>query len=397
MPRELADFNLDEERVAFRDTLRRFVEEALPMTAVRGVIDSGVAFERDVWTRACDELGLAGIAIDEADGGQGFGAKELAIALGELGRGLAPLPLLASAGLAARVVAAVLGRGKAGEWLGPVAAGEIATLAWLEAGGDWDPAATALEVEGQGAGVRLRGEKHFVLDAPQAERIFVVARAPGSHCDEGLGLFAVEREAAGLSIHAQEGLDPTRSLARVVFDGAPARPVGEAGAAGPGIRRGLEEASALLAAEMVGGFQQVLETAVAYAAERHQFSRPIGSFQAIKHKCADMLIGFEGARTASDAAIVAIDEDDPDRAELAMVAKAHVGPAYVRAAIENMQIHGGVGYTWEYDAHLYYRRAVSSGALLGDATFHQDALVRRIAARRASTTTGATPAQGGRR
>jgi alkylation response protein AidB-like acyl-CoA dehydrogenase len=163
------------------------------------------------------------------------------------------------------------------------------------------------------------------------------------------------------------------------LDGASAIRVGALGAAAPGIRQGLDEATALLCAEMVGGMQRVLETAVDYAAERHQFSRPIGSFQAIKHKCADLLIDFEGSRTAADGAIVAFDEGDPEGPLLTSVAKSHIGPAYVRMATESGQIQGGVGYTWEYDAHLFFRRAIASKAFLGDESEHQERLARMVA------------------
>ena len=380
MALQLADFNLSDERKEFRDTLRRFFEEHAPISEVRRVMESGEGVSESLWKLASEELGLAGIAIAEEFGGQGFGLTELAIALAEAGRALAPIPLFASAALAARVVRAVAGEGEAAEWLEPIAVGRVATLAWVEAKGCWDPAAVELVAASDGENYRLTGEKHFVLDAPHAERFFIVARMPGTSGDEGLGLFAVEAGAAGLRVEERETLDLTRPLSTIRLEGALARAVGAAGSSGVAIRAGLDEATALLCAEMVGGMQIVLETAVDYAAERHQFSRPIGSFQAIKHKCADLLIDFEGARTASGGAITAFEEGDPERSLLAWVAKSHIGPAYLRMATENMQIQGGVGYTWEYDAHLYFRRALASGALLGDSSEHQERLARRVAA-----------------
>ena len=379
MPRELADFNLSEEQIEFRDTLRRFFEEHSPITVVRDVMGEGGGHSTALWKLASEELGLSGIAIPEGCGGQGFGRKELALALGEVGRSLAPIPLFASAALAGRVVEAVAGESK--EWLEPIALGEIATLAWVEgeggaaSAGGWDPARVSMLAEPDGDGFRLGGTKDFVLAAAQANRIFVVARLPGSEGDEGVGLFAVDAGAEGVSVVPRETLDLTRPLYSVRLEGAPARAVGATDRALAGIRQGLDEAGALLAAEMVGGMQQVLETAVGYAAERHQFSRPIGSFQAIKHKCANLLIDFEGARTVADGAVVAFDEEDPEAGLLASVAKAHVGPAYVRMAIESGQIQGGVGYTWEYDAHLYFRRALAGQAMLGDETVHRDRLI----------------------
>ena len=382
MPLELQEFNLSEERLEFRDTLRRFFEESSPITEVRRVMEGdATGFAPNLWKVASEELGLAGIAISEDFGGQGFGLKELSIALGEVGRSLAPIPLFASAALAGRVVAAV-GGDDAGAFLRSIAEGEAATLAWVEAHGDWDPAAVRMEIAEQGDEIRLTGEKQFVVGAHAARRFFVIAREPGSHCDEGMGLFAVEANAEGVAIDAKESFDLTQPLATLRLGGALAKRIGRQGEAAPGIRVGLDEATALLTAEMVGGMQKVLETAVDYAAERHQFSRPIGSFQAIKHKCADLLIDFEGSRTAADAAVMASEEGDPERSLLASVAKSHVGPAGLRMATESGQIQGGVGYTWEYDAHLYYRRAMASAAMLGDETMHQERLARLVASRR---------------
>ena len=376
---ELPEYGLSEESLEFRDTLRRFFEEASPTAEVRRVMEStrdGHAPE--VWRLASEELGLAGIAIAEDLGGQGFGLHELGIALGEAGRALAPIPLFASAGLAARVVAAVAGD-RAGPDLEQIARGEAATFAWVESGGDWDPAATTLEAEGAGDEVRLTGSKHYVLGGAAAAHLYVLAREPGTHCDEGLSLFRVDAGDPALRVETQPSVDLTRPVATIHLDGAVARAVGDRGVAAAGVRAGLDEAAALLAAEMEGGMRKVLEVAVDYAAERHQFSRPIGSFQAIKHKCADLLIDYEAARTAAHAALVGHDDGDPERFLLSSVAQAQLSPAFVRMATESGQIQGGVGYTWEYDAHLYFRRALACRAFLGDESVHHDRLTRMVA------------------
>jgi alkylation response protein AidB-like acyl-CoA dehydrogenase len=375
----LPDFNLSDEQREFRDMLRRFFEEHAPIAEVRRVMESEACGSLELWQRACQELGLAGLALPEAHSGQGFGLPELGLALGETGRCLAPLPLFASAGLAGRAVEAVAATADAGEWLAPIAAGGVATLAWLETSTDWGVEAVACEAVSDGAAARLSGEKRYVIDAREAERFFVVARAPGSRGPDGLGLYALEREAAGLSLAPQESLDLTRKLTTLRLDGAQARSVGTPGADGPALARVLEDATALLCAEMVGGMERVLESAVDYAKGRFQFGRAIGSFQAIKHRCADMLIAFEGARTAVAAALSAAAEDAAQRAVLTAVAKAHCGRAYDRIAVGNMQIQGGVGYTWEYDAHLYYRRARSSDVLFGDASLHHEKLAWLLA------------------
>ena len=376
----IADFNLSEEQIEFREMLRRFFEEHAPTSVVRDRMGAGGGFDAAMWKTASEELGLAGIAIPESSGGQGFGLKELGLALAEVGRSLAPIPLFASAALAGRVVESVAGDAR--EWLEPIAAGEIATLAWVEdatgAPGGWSPDGVAMHAEPDGSNYRISGTKHFVLAAPEAARFFVIARTNDSGGATGLGLFAVEADAEGLEVLPRDTLDLTRPLSSVRFERTAARAVGAVGAAGPAISSGLGEATALLCAEMVGGMQRVFETAVDYAAERHQFSRPIGSFQAIKHKCADLLIDFEGARTAIDGAVVAFDEGDPEAGSLASVAKAFAGPAYVRMATESGQIQGGVGYTWEYDAHLFFRRALAGRAILGDETDHYDQLITSV-------------------
>lgn len=377
MALELPDFNLSEERAEFRDTLRRYFEEHASITEVRRVMESSLGISEALWKGTSEDLGLAGIAIAEEYGGQGFGLTELALALAEVGRSLAPIPLFASAGLAARVVQAVADESARGEWLKPIAEGRAATLAWVEEDGRWDPAAVAMIAEGEGDTRRLSGAKHVVLDAGHAERIFVIARDPGSAGEEGLGLFAVEAGSVGLAIEEQETLDLTRPLSTIRFSTVEAHRVGAADV--DVLRAGLDEATALLVAEMVGGMGMILETAVGYASERHQFSRAIGSFQAIKHKCADLLIDYEAARTASNGAITAFEEGDPERVILGAVGKSFVGPAYVKMTVENMQIQGGVGYTWEYDAHLYYRRALGSNGILGDAAAHQEYLAKKVA------------------
>ena len=345
MALELAEHNLSEERLEFRDTLRRFFEEHAPIAEARRVMEEeGTGHSPALWSLASEEMGLAGIAISEDAGGQGFGLKELAIALSESGRHLAPIPLFASAGLAARVVQHVAGESAEG-WLTPIAEGNAATVAWVEADGDWDPAATTLEVEGGGDDVTLDGEKHFVLAAGAAERIFVVAREPGTHCDEGLGLYVVEHDAPGLVVECRESVDLTRPVWTMRFDGTPAKAVGPRGAAAPGIRAGLDEATALLCAEMEGGMRRVLETAVDYAGDRFQFSRPIGSFQAIKHYMADIAVKIEFARPVLHRAAYALQHGDARLEAKTSHARLACAEAALLAARNAMQAHGAMGYT----------------------------------------------------
>ncbi len=371
-------YRLSEEQREFRDTLRRFFDEHSPEAEVRRLMETGLGYDAATWKLMSEDLGLPGLAIDEAYGGQGFGPLELGLALGETGRCLLCAPFFSTAVLAASAVAHAGDEAARGELLPALAAGEIAALAWAEAPDDWRPEASRCEAHPDGEGFRLRGAKQFVVDGCAAARLLVVAREPGSSGDAGLGLFAVDADAPGLKRTPLRTFDPTRKLARIELDDVRARAVGAPGHAAGGLRRALDECVAALCAEMVGGMERCLENAVDYAKTRHQFGRPIGSFQAIKHKCADVLILLEGARSATRAALEAAAADDPELPLLASVAKAHCSDAYFRAATENIQILGGVGVTWEYDAHLYYRRAKSSEILLGDATWHHERIAREL-------------------
>src|SRR5262245_50072687 len=287
----------DEER-EFRDVLRRCLAEAAPPSEVRRLWDGEPGFDEGVWKQLCEELALPGVAIAEARGGQGFGLVELGLAQAELGRALACAPFFATAVLAGRATARAAQAAERDELLAAIAAGERMTLAWVEPGRGWDPAELAMEARPADGAWTLDGAKHLVVDGHTAARILVAAREPGSRGLEGLGLFAVAGDAPGLARRRQDSVDRSRALARLDFSGVRARRVGEAGAAGPGLARALDDAAALLGAEIMGGLERVLEAASEHARTRVQFGRPIGSFQAVKHKCADMLIALEAGRSA---------------------------------------------------------------------------------------------------
>jgi len=358
--------------------VRRFLAEAAPVSSLRSLWDGDAGVDLRVWKQLCEELGLPALAIPEAQGGQGFGLVELGLAQAELGRALAATPFLASAVLAGRAAAHAAEGAARDELLAAIAAGERMALAWVEPGRGWDAAELAMEARPAGGAVALDGAKHLVVDGHTAERILVAAREPGSRGDAGIGLFAVAGDAAGLARRRQDSVDRSRALARLDFAGVRARRVGPPGAAGPGLGRALADAAALLAAEMMGGLERVLETASEHARTRVQFGRPIGSFQAVKHKCADMLIALEAGRSAVRAALEAADAGDPEAPALASLAKAWAGDAFVQGAEDDVQIHGGVGFTWEYDAHLHLRRALSSRELLGDGAHHRERIARGL-------------------
>jgi alkylation response protein AidB-like acyl-CoA dehydrogenase len=360
-------YALSEEQQDLRDTVRRFLAERAPMAEVRRAMETERGWDAELWKQLVAELGLPGVAIPEAQGGAGLGFAELGLVAGELGRALTCAPYFSSAVLAAGALRHAGSAEARAEGLAAIAAGETAALAVWEAGGAWDLSGIGAIASAQGAGFRIRGAKHHVLDGHSARRLWVVARIAGA--GEDLGLFEVDPEAPGVTRRALSTLDPTRRHARIELDGAPARVLGSGPQLRAGLERAFDEARVALACEMVGGLEQVLESAVGYAQQRIQFGRPIGSFQAIKHRCADMLIGLEAARTLARSAAAAVDAGADDLPLLAAAAKARAADAYVSAAWGNVQIHGGVGYTWEYDAHLYYRRAKASAVLLGESSW----------------------------
>jgi alkylation response protein AidB-like acyl-CoA dehydrogenase len=259
-------------------------------------------------------------------------------------------------------------------YLPGIASGEtIATLAITEDNGKWDFSGVECVAQPKGDRWALDGHKMFVLDGHVADLVIVAART-----GEGVTLFAVDGDAAGLTRTPLPTMDQTRKQARLEFSGTPATLIGTEGGAEPGLSKTLDLAAVALAAEQVGGAQHVLDASVEYAKTRIQFGRPIGSFQAIKHKCADMLLEVESAKSAAYYAGWAAAEDSDELPVVASLAKSYCSEAYFHAAAENIQIHGGIGFTWEHPAHLYFKRAKSSELLLGDPSYHRELLAQRI-------------------
>jgi len=366
------------EQRELRDSVRRFLADRAPMSRVRELMETPDGTDRQVWQQAGAQLGLPGIAIPEAYGGAGFTFAEQAIVLEELGAALYGGPYLASAVLAATALLAASDVAARRELLPGIASGQtVATLAFTEDDGSWDPEAIRLAAtRGEGSPDSpwmLDGHKSFVLDGHTADLILVVAAA-----GPGLSLFAVDPGAAGLDRRVLPTLDQTRKLARLEFDAVPGRLIGAPGEAGGVLGRTLDVAAIALAAEQLGGAQRALDMAVGYAMTRHQFGRPIGSFQAIKHRCADLLLEVESLRSAVAYAAAAVAENSAEVPVVAALAKAYASDVYFHVAAENIQIHGGIGFTWEHDAHLYFKRAKSSELLLGDASYHREHLAERI-------------------
>ncbi len=371
------NFAFSDEQEEFRATLRRFLEARAPLSEVRALMETRDGYEPGVWKHLAGELGVQGLHIPERYGGGGFGFLELGILFEELGRALFCGPYFSTLALASHAILNAASETQAREWLPGIASGAtIATFALLEDGGAWTPESLRMRAEPDGDGFRLSGAKSLVSDGHVADLIVVAARLPNTQGRDGLTLLGVRSDAEGLRALPLETLDLTRKQARLEFDAVRAEPLGEPGAAADALVHTLDQAALLLAAESVGGAARCLEMAVEYAKTRIQFARPIGSFQAIKHKCADMLLEVESARSAVYWASWAADEEGEDLARAASVAKALASDAYLRAARENIQIHGGIGTTWEADPQLFFKRAKTNESMLGDATTHRTRLIR---------------------
>jgi alkylation response protein AidB-like acyl-CoA dehydrogenase len=368
------NFAFSEEQDELRRAVRRFLDDKSPMTEVRRLMETTEGYDPAVWQQMGSQLGLQGLAVPEEYGGSGFGYVELIVVLEEMGASLLCAPYFSTVALAANCLLSTTDESAKKDLLPGISSGEtIATLAFTEDSGRWDLEGITLEARGSGGEWKLHGHKMFVLDGHTASLVLVAARTGA-----GVSIFAVDGGAAGLTRTPLATMDQTRKQARLEFDGTPARLVGEEGSGGPVLSRTLDLAAVALAAEQVGGAQRCLDMSVDYAKTRIQFGRPIGSFQAIKHKCADMLLEVESAKSAAYYAGWAAAEDSEELPVVASLAKSYCSEAYFHAAAENIQIHGGIGFTWEHDAHLYFKRAKSSELLLGDPTYHRELLAQRI-------------------
>lgn len=371
------NFSFTEEQEELRGYTRQWLDENCPLGTVRQLMDTESGYQPGHWT-AIAEMGWLGMAIPEEWGGAGFSFLELFVLLEEQGRSLFCAPFLSTVVMAATVVEEAGDPSQKRKILPAIADGDlIAAVAFTEANGRWDAeGVTAEAIRGPGGGWTLNGTKSFVLDGHIADLLVVAART-----DRGVSLFLVPGGAEGLDRRRLETMDQTRKQAEIelrsVELGADAL-LGPDGGGWPILERMMEKAAVALSAEQVGGAQACLEMAVAYAKVRKQFGRPIGSFQAIKHKCADMLAQVESARSAAYYAGWAVSEDNEERALMASLAKSYCSEAYFASAAENIQIHGGIGFTWEHDAHLFFKRAKSSELLFGDPSLHREKIAVQL-------------------
>ncbi len=383
------DFAFSPEQEELRRMVRQFLDKTSPETEVRRLMATERGYDTDAWRRLADELGLLGMAIPEAYGGAGAGFTELGIVAQEMGRALFCGPFLSTAVLAAAALRESGDKAAQRRWFPAIAAGElIATLAipGTLPGGDgagrrsWEVAAWpagGLHPGGQGPGAAggwaLDGTAGFVLDGHVADLILVPA-ATG----EGTSLFSVRGTAPGLARALLPAFDGTRKHARLHFSATPATLIGRAGGAAPALAHVFDLGCVALACEQVGVAERALEMARDYALLRTQFGRPIGSFQAVKHKLANVLLEVEAARSAAWYGLWAADWRRDELPVVASIAKAACSAAAYLAATENMQVHGGIGYTWEHPAHLYFRRATTSRMWLGDPAGHYERLLSQL-------------------
>ena len=362
------DFELSDEQAMLREATRDLLHDRFPVERVRAELDSdGQGGNSAAVWRLGAELGWAGLALPEEHGGSGQGIVELAVVAEELGRALARGPVLPTA-----VVGAAVARGGSpelrAEVLPAICAGSLrATWAFAEPGRPWTPAGLTSTARRDGDAFVLDGVKTAVQDAGLVDLVLVTALLDGEPAQ-----FLVD--AADLAVRRQAVLDLTRTFATVTLDGVRV-PAGRRLAADPtDVQRLLDDATVLACAEALGGLERMLEMTVAYVAVRHQFGRPIGSFQAVKHGAADMALAVHAARAAVYYAAMAADAGAPDAATAACVAASHISAVLPEVAGEALQLHGGIGFTWEHDLHLYLRRAKVDQVLFGDAPAHRERL-----------------------
>jgi alkylation response protein AidB-like acyl-CoA dehydrogenase len=376
------EFTFSDEQNELRRAARRFLEVESSEERVRAAMETEQGYDSAVWRQLSEELAWTALTIPETYGGLGMSLLDLHPLMEEMGRALLCAPFFSTVCLGANALLVAGSEELKEEHLAPIAAGELtATLAYEEKNRKHGPDAVEAGFSRDGSDYVLRGQKHFVIDGHSADLLIIAARAEKSRGAEGVSLFAVPSDAKGLRRTWTPTMDQTRRLASVELDGVkvPAEALlGEEGQGWAACERTLDLARIALSAEQVGGAEMCLDTAVEYAKVRKQFGRAIGSFQAIKHKCADMLTMIESARSAAFYASALAAQDEPDLRDAASSAKAFCSDTFFHCAAENIQIHGGIGFTWEHPAHLYFKRAKSTEALLGDPSFHRERVAQQM-------------------
>ena len=358
-------FGLSESQQILKDTSRKFFSGECPLAEVRRLMETETGYNADLWLKLAGQ-GFTGIICPEDCGGMGLGKVELILLMEEAGYALLPGPFFSTVALAVPTIDAVASPAQKKKYLSRIASGDArSTVAVLEESASWDLSNAKLAA----AGDKLTGTKLFVTDAAVADFIVVIAQN---------GVFMVDAKAPGLRIEPMKGMDLTRKVYSVQFSNTPAEKLGSRDGDGDGVINAFALATTALAAEMVGGMQRALEITVAYAKTRKQFGKPIGIYQAVQHQCADMYLQTESSRSAVYYAAWALQENTPDAATAVSIAKMYASDAGRNVGNHGIQVHGGMGFTWENDLHLYYRRAKASETMLGDAAFHRERIARQV-------------------
>ena len=376
------DFGFSQEQEMLRVTARSFLEKECPSGFVRRMMEAPEGTTPELWAKLA-ELGWLGLVYPEAYGGSGLGFVDLAVVMEEMGRVVMPGPYLSTVLLGGLTLLEAGSEPQKKEWLPRIAGGGArVSLALTEESGRWDAAGITLSARARGAGFTLSGTKLFVPDAHTADALVVAARtARSKDPTRGVSLFLIPRDARGVSVTLLPTMDQARKLCEVTFRGVRVGAealVGERDGGWAPLARVLDRATVALAAEMCGGAQKVLEMSTEYAKVRVAFGKPIGAYQAVKHKCADMLVLVENAKSLAYYAAWAMDRDALEAPLAASMAKAYASDAYRKVAGDGIQVHGGIGFTWEHDLHLYFKRAKGSEVAFGDATYHRERVARLI-------------------
>jgi alkylation response protein AidB-like acyl-CoA dehydrogenase len=376
------DFGFSDEQELLRATARKFFENECTSAFVRRMADTPEGVTGEFWAKLAEQ-GWLGLIFPEAHGGVGLGFVDLVVLMEEMGRVVMPGPFFSTVLLGGLAILEAGNEAQKTAWLPRIAAGQAkVALALTEPNGRWDARGITLGATEAGGAFSLNGTKLFVLDAHIADAIVVAARTTASaNPADGVSLFLVERGARGLDVALLPTMDQTRKLCEVTLRGVTVGRdalLGPPGRGWPALARVVERATVGLCAEMCGGAQRVLDMTTEYAKIRVAFGRPIGSYQGVKHKAADMLVEVENAKSLTYYAAWAVDEGVPEAALAASMAKAYVSDAYRRVAGAGIQLHGGIGFTWEHDLHFYFKRAKSSEVTFGDATLHRERVAQLI-------------------
>jgi alkylation response protein AidB-like acyl-CoA dehydrogenase len=378
------DIGFSEEQEMLRETARKFLDDECSTQFVRRLMATEEAITAEFWQKLAEQ-GWLGILYPEEDGGSGMGLVDLVVLMEEIGRAVMPGPYPATVLLGGAAIAAVGSPAQRREWLPRIVAGEAkTTLAVTEPNARWDAAGITLAAQETRGGFALSGSKMFVPDAQLADVMVVAARSrDGSTMEDGVSLFLVPRDAAGLAIRRLPSVDETRKLCEVTLDNVAvpaAALLGELHQGWEPLARVTDRAAVALSAEICGAAQRVLDLTVDYAKLRVAFGKPIGTYQGVKHKCADMLVEIENAKSLTYYAAWAFDEGDAEAAMAVSMAKAAASDAGRKVCAAGIQLHGGIGMTWEHDLQLYLKRAKADEVAFGDATWHRERIARLMGA-----------------